>query len=397
MERETLLKRAEQHIFSTGLEDSGCRLGLFNMKYGLAKIHWVQQQMGLEANATFISAPDLTVTRNTDRWRSGFGYGGKIRWGDGHLEMVILDLKPNACGMLVGGLKSLPDSGDLIVRAHRLKREATHLDDVELEWDLGKSNHFIDIFQVEPLTDQPFPPYVFIMHLSGSEMRSDGPWGDGLYWDSSQALQRKARTFETPFGPLRVLTGEEAVKYYQFYKRVEAFSGKRRLLAADWLFGEYEVINNDAHQGLIGLNEMVLGSYIVEEGVDKVFPITLRPDLPAYLVRGRPNLSPETIENLGFEKRSRRLGLYEQLTSANIIPHGGGYVFPHILNVLAVHDIDGERYFEVDLLNERGREFITSIREIPYEYRGRKVVLRAVELGMAELVARLTPVYILKV
>jgi hypothetical protein len=65
--------------------------------------------------------------------------------------------------------------------------------------------------------------------------------------------------------------------------------------------------------------------------------------------------------------------------------------------VLAVHDIEGERYFEVDLLNERGREFITSIREIPYGYRGRQVVLRTVELGMAELVARLTPLYVLKV
>jgi hypothetical protein len=397
MDQQTLLKRAEGHIFSTGLEDSGTRLGLANMKYGLAKIHWVQHEMGLASSATFISAPDLTITRNANRWKSGFGYGGKLRWGQGDQEVMILDLKPNTCGMLVGGLESLPESRDLIVRAHRLKREATHLDGVELEWDLSKSNHFIDIFRVGSLTDQPFPPYVFIMHFAGGEMRGDGPWGDGIYWDRSQALQRKAQVFETPFGPLRVLTGEQAAEYYQSNQRAEAFSKKRRLLAADWLFDEYELINNDTHQGLIGMNEMVLGSYVVEEGTDKVFPIVLRPDLPAYLVRGKPNLSPETIENLGFEKRARRLGVYEQLTSANIVPHGGGYVFPHILNVVEVHHIEGERYFEVDLLNEQGREFITSIREIPYEYRGRQVVLRTLELGMAELVARLLPVYILKV
>ncbi|MEA3344917.1 MAG: hypothetical protein U9Q78_01495 [Chloroflexota bacterium] len=397
MDRKTFLKRAQQHIFSTGLNDSGCRLGLANMKYGLAKIHWVQQEMGLEPNATFISAPDMTITRNTNRWKSGFGYGGKVRWGDGHLEMVILDLKPNTCGMLVGGLKSMPDGKDLIVRAHRLKNEVTHLDDVELEWDLGKSNHFIDLFQVEPLVGQPFPPYAFVLHFAGGEMRSDGPWGEGIYWDFSPTLRRKARVFETPFGPLRVLTGEEAVEYYQSYRRAEAFSKRRRLLAADWLFGEYELINNDTHQGLIGLNEMVLGSYIVEEDVDKVLPIALRPDMPAYLVRGKPNFRPEVVEILGFDKRARRLGVYEQLTSANIVPHGGGYVFPHIMNVLAVHEIEDERYFEVDLRNGQGREFITSIREIPYEYRGRQVVLRAVELGMVKLVARLTPVYILKV
>lgn len=394
---QDLLKRAEQHIFSTGLEDSGCRLGLANMKYGLAKIHWVQQKMGLEPNATFVSAPDMTITRNTNRWKSGFGYGGKLRWGNGQQELMVLDLKPNACGMLVGGLESQPAGEALIVRAHRLKREATHLDDVELDWDLGKSNHFISVFRVEPLTDRLLPPYVFIMHLAGSEMRGDGPWGSGIYWDHSQTLQRKAQVFETPFGPLRVLIGEEAVKYYQSFRYVEAFAKKRRVLAADWLFGEYKLINNDTHQGLTGLNEIVLGSYVVEKGMDKLFPIALRPDLPVYLVRGKPNLSPETIENLGFEKRAQRLGVYEQIATANIVPHGGGYVFPHILNVLAVHDIEGERYFEVDLLNERGRKFITSIREIPYEYRGRQVVLRTVELGMAELMARLMPVYILKV
>jgi hypothetical protein len=397
VDKETLLKRAEQHIFSTGLDDSGCRLGLANMKYGMAKIHWVQREMGLEPNATFVSAPDMTITRNRNRWRSGFGYGGKLRWGDGQLEVMILDLKPNACGMLFGGMESLPDSRDLIVRAHRLRQEVTHLDDVELEWDLGRSNHFIDLFRVEPLADRPCAPYAFILHFSGSEMRSDGPWGDGIYWDFSPSLGRKAQVFETPFGPLRVLTGPEAVAYYQSYRRVEAFTKRRRLLAADWLFGEYEVINNDCHQGLVGLNEIVLGSYIVEEGAENLFPMALRPDLPAYLVRGNPNLSPETIGNLGFEKRAMRLGVYDQLTTANIVPHGGGYVFPHILDVLAVHEIEGERYFEVDLRGGGAPEFIASIREIPYEYRGRQVVLRAVELGMAEPLARLTPAYVLKV
>ena len=283
MDAENLLKRAEQHIFSTGLEDSGCRLGLANMKYGMAKIHWVQQEMGLESNATFVSAPDMTISRNTNHWKSGFGYGGKLRWGNGQQELMILDLKPNACGMLVGGLESRPASKDLIVQAHRLKRETTHLDGVELEWDLGTSNHFISVFRVEPLTDQLFSPYVFIMHLSGGEMRGDGPWGSGIYWDRSQTLQRKARIFETPFGPLRVLMDEEAVRYYQSFQRADAFARKRRVLAADWLFGEYQLISNDTHQGLIGLNEIVLGSYAVEEDVDQLFPMTLKPDLPAYL------------------------------------------------------------------------------------------------------------------
>jgi len=43
------------------------------MKFGLAKIHYTQYKLGMEPNATFISAPDETVTRNKVRWESGIG------------------------------------------------------------------------------------------------------------------------------------------------------------------------------------------------------------------------------------------------------------------------------------------------------------------------------------
>ncbi len=82
-ERGELLKRAERRFFATGPRDCGQSLCVANMKYGLAKIHSLQQQLGLPADATFIGAPDMTVTRNVNRWNSGFGYGGKLTWGDG--------------------------------------------------------------------------------------------------------------------------------------------------------------------------------------------------------------------------------------------------------------------------------------------------------------------------
>ena len=99
MDNEARLKRAGDHIFSTGVEDGGSSLGLANMRYGLAKIHYLQEQLDLPANAVFVSAPDLTVTRNASRWESGYGYGGVINWGDGSLDLAVLDLKPNACGV----------------------------------------------------------------------------------------------------------------------------------------------------------------------------------------------------------------------------------------------------------------------------------------------------------
>ncbi len=396
MDVEARLRRAGEHIFSTGLSDSGARLGVANMRYGLAKIHFVQEQLGMPANATLISAPDLTVTRNTTRWQSGFGYGGAVTWGDGTQELMVLDSKPNACGMIVGALNDLPDKLDLLERLHDLQTEEVKIDGVTVQWDFGKSNHFVDLFQVEPLAGIDFPPYVFIMHFAGGELRSETQHGPGLYWERSPTWQERMQVFETPFGPLRVLTGDDAHAYLDFYRYVDDFVARRRLYAADRLFDDYELINNDSHQGLTHLNQIILGCYRFSDP-ETIYPIGLRPDIPAYLVRGRPNLSPATIETLGFEKRARRLGVYGQLLEANLLPHGGGYAFPHIQDIVEVHEIGGERYYEVSFETDAGNQIIHGVRDVPYEYRGRQVVTRTVELDMAELVARLIPIYVLKV
>jgi hypothetical protein len=88
--KNDLLSRAESHIFSTGLNDGGTQLCRANMKYGLAKIHWVQEQFGLKPDATFISTPDMTITRNAARWQSGFGYGVRSAGGMGRTSWSSL-------------------------------------------------------------------------------------------------------------------------------------------------------------------------------------------------------------------------------------------------------------------------------------------------------------------
>jgi len=143
------------------------------------------------------------------------------------------------------------------------------------------------------------------------------------------------------------------------------------------------------------MNEIVLGCHYLKD-LKMLSPFTLRPDLPSYLVKGNPNLSPESIELLGFEKRANRLGVYDRLLNANIIPHGGGYVFPDILSVNRVIEVNGTRYFEVGMQNDRGKEIISEVRELPYEYRGSTVVLRALEIGIMQVTAKLIPQYILK-
>jgi hypothetical protein len=47
--------------------------------------------------------------------------------------------------------------------------------------------------------------------------------------------------------------------------------------------------------------------------------------------------------------------------------------------------------------NDRGKKIISEVRELPYEYRGRRVMLRTLEIGAIEIVAKLIPEYVLKI
>ena len=396
--KDEMLRNARNHCFFVGLNDSGAELCKANIVYGIAGIHYVQNQLGRTPNASFISTPDMTITRNTSRWRSGFGYGGKISWGENDDEFIILDVKPNACGMFVGGLEELPDIESLIRKVYEMESGKIEIDGVEVVWDFYKSNHFIDVFQVNPIAklDGDLPPYAFIIHGSAGEFRADNESGFGIYYDKSEQLREMAECVETPFGQFHILTGTGAKKYFERYKRAEDFSKKKRKVAAELLFGKFVEVSNETHQGIINMNEIALGCHYLRNRAT-LFPLALRGDLPAYLVRGNPNLSPESVELLGFEKRARTLGVYDRLLNADIIPHGGGYVFPDILTVSRVIEVDGKRYFEVEMQNDRGKKFISAVRELPYEYRGRKVVLRALEIGSIEIIAKLIPQYVLKI
>lgn len=397
MLKQEMLEAAKKHCFFVGLNDSGAELCKVNTPYGIAGIQWVQRELGLKPNASFISSPDMTITRNVSRWKSGFGYGGKLIWGDGSDELVILNTKPNACGMLAGGIDKIPDVDQLIRKLHEMESKDYYIDDIKVEWDFYKSNHFVDVFEVKPVAPSSIqmPAYGFVLHGSAGEIRGDSKLGFGIYYDKSKKLIDMAEIFDTPFGRFYVLTGNNAVEYFKRYKYIEDFAKRKRSLAANLLFGDYMEVSNETHQGLTNMNEIVLGCHHIN-GNDGLYPVTLRADLPAYLVRGIPSYTPETIDILGFESRAKKLGVYNFLLNANILPHGGGYVLPDILGVNKVIELDGHRYFEVEMQNDRGKQIISEVHELPYDYRGRTVVLRALEIGAMEIVFKLIPKYVLK-
>ncbi len=404
LSREEILTRASDHIFSTGLDDSAHRLCCENMKYGLAKIHSVQNQSGMEPNAVFVGAPDATVTRNAHRWNNGFGYGGKLSWERGSEALIILDTLPNACGMLVGGLHELPDVQELLMRIDEITSSTEYLDDIELTWDFAVSNHFIDFYELKPSTghtDLSFE-YAFIIHGSVPELKGDNNsgFGFGMYHHKSETLRNMTETVTTPFGDVRILVDNAAREYFSFFEYAISLSRRKKRLAAELLFDDFHEICNPMHQGLLNFNEIALGChYLQNKPQEDFFPLALRADLPAYLLEGKPNLSDDVIEYLGFHKRAERHGVIDNLRNADILPHGGGYDFPHLLRVKQVLEKkNGKRYFVTDMGTGHESEMVfAGPRELQFRYRGRQVLARTLELDMGSVAANMMPRIVLKV
>lgn len=396
------LERAREHCFFAGVGDAGMALCEAVVPYGIAKIQWAQEQLGHPPDAMFVGAPDATVTRNKARWRQGFGYGGMYSWSG---DFAVLDIKSNACGMLVGAIDEAPAAEELRAIAARIEREGLDLDGVKLDYDLEESNHFVDVFEVAPGDGREPPPFgsrhFFIMHSSGHEHRGPSSLGPGLYWDESEELRRAARKLETPWGSLSVLAGADAREWYDAYRRVQDFNHRRREAFARALFGDFRVVCNETHQGLVrGVNRANVGcyTYAPEETAagltEGLFPLTLSATLPAYLVRGRPNFDDATIERSGWGERAARHGLVERLRQTNLLPHGGGYTYPELVGVTrVVEEPGGARRFELQLTS--GARVIEDPRELPYTYRGLEVRQRLEELNLGALVVELRPLYVL--
>ncbi|MBW2971409.1 hypothetical protein KY359_00080 [Candidatus Woesearchaeota archaeon] len=397
MTKSGLLSRAEKHIFSTGLGDGTSHICTANMRYGLAKMHYVQQKLGFSPDATFISTPDETASRNVSRWEQGISYGGRISWGNGREKFTILDVKPNCCGMLVGGIHDLPKPKRVLTRVFNLEQEASYINDIRVKWDFYKGNHFIDVFRVEPKEKGlKLPKYAVILHAGCPELKGDNDKGLGLYWNESKKLMEIAKKVKTPFGPMFTIEGRDALEYQEFNLLADDFAKKRRELAFKRLFDNGKVICNHTHQGMLNMNEIALGCQVFHSK-DQLFPISIRADLPSYLVRGNHNFTPHQMDLLGFTARADEFGVQSRLAKANVLPHGGGYTFFDALSVEKVFEIKDKRYFKLDMVDSIGKKIISNMKELEFGYRGREVVQRCLDLGMCDIAAVLHPVYTIKV
>lgn len=401
LSKEELFERSKEYFFRTGISTSGAsKLAQINTYYGLSKIHYAQSFLGFKPNACFISTPDQTITRNEYRWNWGCGYGGKWVWGNGHDRIVFPDPKPNACGMLVGALGELPDVKGTIVKATDLRNHSTEIDGVRIKWDFEKSNHFIDVFEK---LENPYAgelgdfKYFFVMHSSAPEMKNIYP---GIYIDSPvngvRALYDLCEHVITPFGECNVLLDENAELYYDFCKKANELSKKRREVAAEKIFGDYTVVSNVNHQCLTShsMNELLLGAQSTLE--DCLLPIALNSRSELYLMRGKRTFSSKQIEKNGWTKQASERGLIDVLKNANIMPHGGGYELTDVIDNVEVMDFNDKRYYVCNQENTTAPLVFSSPKELEFEYRKTPVVLKAVNKGMCEKAAVLTPRFVIK-
>ncbi|MHA1794885.1 MAG: hypothetical protein ACTSUK_02145 [Promethearchaeota archaeon] len=370
-----------------------------NFQYGLAKIHYAQEQLGKDPLATFISTPDETISRNKIRWQNGYGYGGKLTWGDAHDPLIFIDTKPNACGMLVGGLDELPEPSEIIQNINKIIQKEVYIDDIKIQWDFKKGNHFIDVFEIEEKFNDSmrFPNFMFVIHGSAPELRQKNEKGIGIYYDQSPELRQICKKIDTPFGPILYLDGTDAKDFMKYFNYVKWYAAEKRKKAAEMLFGKIQVVSNPMHQGLINFGEILLGAQHISDDPKKLFPVALRSDLPMYLITALPNLTTKQIENLGFEHRAKKNGVYEQLTHFNVIPHGGGYYLPHVNRVTDVLEFDGTRYFVCEQENEEAIMIFSDVRETQFSYRGKKIVNKVEDLNLGKIELKLKPKFVLKI
>ena len=400
--KSDLLDRASQFIFSTGLNDGASKLCKANMKYGLAQFHLIQEKYGFEPKATFISSPDETISRNKFRWNSGLGYGGRLNWGNGNEKLIFLNVKPNCCGLLVGGLEEVPDPYDLIKKIDKIKSVEIFHDDILINWDYGVSNHFINCFETRNLSDVNLPPYIFLIHGSAPEFRDDNKHGIGLYIDKSKLLRERAIEEDTKFGKQFVLLDSDANDFLKFHEKALQFSSSKREIIASRLFDYgYKTICNQPHQFLKDYNNMYLGSNCTDTDSSiiksDIFPTTLRADISAYLFKGKKSFSNTTLKNEGFLERAENLEVLDILTNACILPHGGGYELTDIEEVLDILEYKYQRYFVTSLKANTSRlKIIRNVKELQFEYRGRDVVLKTLQLNLGDIIARLNPLFSLK-
>lgn len=352
------LEMAKTRIADRSTSDPTSKLALANLTYGIAKILYAQEYLGYKASACFITVPDFTVTRSNSRWLSGFSYGGLLLWGDGSLPFIAVETRPNACGTLVGRFDKLPSLESVLERIFSLTDNCSNT----ILWDYARRNHFFNIYRTP---EDSKSEYYFLLHGCPQAVKEDSNSLPGLYIDKSAWIQQNCVPVETPFGQLNVLLNEHAIHYYECYTKHEEYAKNHRLCTAQAILGDFDVVSNETHSGLVTMNQQILGAYYTPPKT--LLPIAISMNEDAYLCKSKQAIE-DILESTGLYDFVSSC-LPETINSHTLMPHGGGYKLHNVQSDVKVMIVNGRRHYVMGMGESGARLVVSNISEVPFTYR----------------------------
>ena len=337
---DELLAEARRHIYLPSELDVAGRVAAANLAYGMARLLAAVRAVAPGGRVTYTASPDFTITRTIKRWQGGFAYGGVFDFELEGLDLAFPELRPNACGTLVGRLAKPTTAGEIIRRASRLRSESK-----DPVWDYSRRNHFINLYRSRTGGEQ-----LFIIHGCPARIRFDSDDGPGLDTNKSTFWQPRCEPVATPLGETGVLTGADARLYWANYRRCEALSMGDRLRTAERIFGAFETVRNVSHAGMASPLSYFQGCHVgCRPGA--LYPVLTRPGAPAFLVTAA-----------GDSGRSP------------LLPHGTGYHLDLPEPLTVIEDASGRR--PVFVLGEAGgaQQAYGDFSSVPFSYREASLV-----------------------
>lgn len=311
------LAKAENHVFSMGVQDTASHIGELVSKFFVAKMFYVQNKLGLPLHASVIQPPDATIQTFHLKFARCVPEAAKVSWSHetlGEAVFIPAEVDIDFCGMVAVGVEDEISGPQLAENILAMKKKLKHLDGLVVDTNcIQPGNHFANIYRVLDNERFNLPHFIGVAHLASDEYR------DFL----RDFVERQALKIETPFGDCLALIGESAEKYLEITREGSRFALKKRALIAQDIFRSDNFLANDAHYEITSPTSCIIGCNLIKEDGEPHVIVT-KAGGEAYLVKGKRNLSNSVLQNCNIETDSP---IYEELLQANILPHGSGHRF----------------------------------------------------------------------
>jgi hypothetical protein len=338
--RTQLLVMAKERIILPAEIDTAAVLASYNLQFGMGRLLHAVRTIVPHADVRFTASVDFTVTRSSARWGSGFSYGGLLELFTSGARIVAPEIRPNTCGVLVGALPTHMTQEELVERIVSVSSRFP-----PGAWDYSRRNHFVNVYRCGAMGRQ-----IFFLHGCPEILRADQQDRPGLYPEHSSYWRSKLHRVQTPLGETGLLLDDEADAYWQTYQHSEELSKRDRMSTATEIFGEFEPLCNETHEGMASSTSYLLGCHLAKDDI-ALYPLMTTLGKPAYLVSG---MAPNT--------------------AVSLLPHGTGYEFAFLPGECEVRCAANGSILFVFSGEAEGTQVFRDFTNIPFAYRSPAIV-----------------------